>query len=114
MQQTQATPERLLELQESVMTRKIFDVVPSNAGDAPMTKAFALAAAVLFGSGSLALAQVAVPRYDGNANPIRGAYQSVVQPAPGSFENAFAASRPVVRPPAPELDGDANPVPGVR
>ena len=77
-----------------------------------MTK-IALAAAVLLGSASLALAQ-ALPQYDGDANPIRGAYQSVSIPAHAGFANAFASSQPVIQAPAGELDGDGNLVPGTR
>jgi hypothetical protein len=82
---------------------------PPHTGDTTMTK-IALAAAVLFGSASLALAQTALPQYDGDGNQIRGAYQSAVRQAPADFENAFAASR--VQAPAGQLDGDGNVVPG--
>jgi hypothetical protein len=94
----------------------MFRVSPfaANTEGSRMTKKIALAAAVLFGSASLALAQSALPRYDGDGNQIRGAYHSVVRHAPAGFENTFAASRPVVQAPARQLDGDANPVPGGR
>jgi hypothetical protein len=77
-----------------------------------MTK-IALAAAVLLGSASLALAQ-ALPQYDGDGNQIRGAYQSVSTQASGGFANAFASSRTIVEAPAGQLDGDGNLVPGAR
>jgi hypothetical protein len=73
-----------------------------------MTK-IALAAAVLLGSASLALAQ-----YDGDGNQVPGAYHSVTAPATAGFDNAFASSRPIVRAPAGQLDGDGNLVPGSR
>ena len=76
-----------------------------------MTK-IALAAAVLLGSASLALAQV--PQYDGDGNQIQGAYHSVSTQASGSLANAFASSRSTVKAPAGELDSDGNLVPGAR
>jgi hypothetical protein len=77
-----------------------------------MTK-IALAAAVLLGSASLALAQ-ALPQYDGDGNQIRGTYHSVSTPASASFANAFASSRPIMQAPVGQLDSDGNLVPGAR
>ena len=77
-----------------------------------MTK-IALAAAVLLGSASLALAQ-ALPQYDGDGNQIQGAYHSVSTQASGGFANAFASSRSTVKAPAGQLDSDGNQVPGAR
>jgi hypothetical protein len=78
-----------------------------------MTK-IALAAAVLFGSASLALAQ-AVPQYDGDANQIPGAYHSISAPASLALDNVFASTRPVIQAPVSgERDGDGNLVPGAR
>ncbi len=77
-----------------------------------MTK-IALATAVLLGSASLALAQ-ALPQYDGDANQIRGAYQSVGTQASTGFDNAFASSRTIVHAPVGQLDSDGNLVPGGR
>jgi hypothetical protein len=74
-----------------------------------MTK-IALAAAVLLGSASLALAQ-ALPQYDGDGNQIR---HSVSTQASGDFANAFASSRSTVKAPAGQLDSDGNVVPGAR
>ena len=74
-----------------------------------MTK-IALAAAVLLGSASLALAQ-ALPQYDGDGNQIR---QSVSTQASGGLTNAFASSRTILQAPAGQLDGDGNVVPGAR
>jgi hypothetical protein len=73
-----------------------------------MTK-IALAAAVLLGSASLALAQ-----YDGDGNQIQGAYHSVSTQASGSLANAFASTRSTVKAPAGQLDSDGNVVPGAR
>ena len=70
-----------------------------------MTK-IALAAAVLFGSASLALAQ-ALPQYDSDANQISAS-------ASVGFDNVFASTRQVVKAPARQRDGDGNLVPGAR
>jgi hypothetical protein len=78
-----------------------------------MTKMITLAATVLLGSASLALAQSALPQYDGDGNQIRASQHSVIQ-APTGFENAFAATGVVVRQSAQELDSDGNPIPGAR
>lgn len=63
----------------------------------------ALAAALLIGSASLALAA-----YDGDGNLIPGSHQQdvLIRQAP-AFTDAFASSRQV---PAIEWDGDGNPV----
>jgi hypothetical protein len=70
----------------------------------------ALAAALLTGSASVALAQ-----YDGDANPVPGAHQrgAIVETLPG-FDNVFAATRPTVTAQRRQLDGDGNPTPGGR
>jgi hypothetical protein len=96
------------------MTREIPMPVASTREIATMTRTFALAAAVLLASISLATAQIVFPGYDSNANPIRGSYQTVVPKPLTGFENAFAASRPVMQAPARQLDGDADPTPGAR
>jgi hypothetical protein len=72
-----------------------------------MTK-IALAAAVLLGSASLALAQ-ALPQYDGDGNQVRVSTQ-----ASGGLTNAFASSRTIAQAPAGQLDSDGNVVPGAR
>jgi hypothetical protein len=70
----------------------------------------ALAAALLTGFASVALAQ-----YDGDANPVPGAHQrgAIVERTP-AFDNVFAAPRPATRAYGWQLDGDGNPVPGSR
>jgi hypothetical protein len=74
-------------------------------------KKLAVAAVLLIGSASLAIAQ-----HDGDANPIPGARQRgvMIAQAPYTLGNAFAATRPAVRAPRRRLDGDGNPVLGRR
>jgi hypothetical protein len=68
-----------------------------------------VAAALLVGSGSVALAQ-----YDGDGNRVPGAHQRgvIVEQAPW-LGNAYAATRPA-RARSPQLDGDGNSIPGSR
>lgn len=56
----------------------------------------ALVVALVLGSASVAFAQSVVPEYDGDGNPIPGAYTALGQ-TPSSIERSFAAPRPVAR-----------------
>jgi hypothetical protein len=73
------------------------------------TRMAAAVAALLISSASTALAQ-----YDGDGNPVPGAHQRgvLVERAPWVFDNTFAATRPAMRAPRREVDGDGNRIPG--
>jgi len=69
----------------------------------------ALAATLLAGSASIALAQ-----YDGDGNLVPSGHQrgTIVEHAP-SFGNAYAGPRPIqIGQRRRQVDGDENPVPG--
>jgi hypothetical protein len=57
---------------------------------------------------------VAVAQYDGDANLVTGAHQRgvLIERMSPAFDNVFAATRPALRVPRRELDGDGNPIPG--